>query len=324
MKFCPQILALAALSLVLVACRHNENSGSSQKTALPSAAQKATEPNSVHVAPAQTPVNYESEPFYQEAQSVSRSDIHKSMDLLEAAIAKAPDNPATAPYYLLLGRLKKEFENCQGDLLNSSLSEPAKQCNGFVEYAQSRPGEYFYNEVGGDYLYSGIHFRELEKRFPASPLAIEGAYELTKLSQGGECEGFLDCYIENGFSRVREFLLRYPDTPHTAEAVKRADDAFRKTLWGDVWKTEWTEIKDPNKASQFYDPNNLKKLVQDYEDLAEKLPVHVRASSWETVAYYRNKFGEKDRARTMYERILKENPAYENNGEIRRQLAALK
>lgn len=298
MKIRPRIVSLTALSLLLVACRHNENSSSPQKTASPSA-EKAADPDSAHVAPVQTPVSYGSEPLYQEAQSVSRSDIRKSMDLLERAIRKAPDDPASAPYYLLLGRLKKEFENCQGDLLNSSLSEPAKQCNGFVEYAQSRPKEYFYNEVGGNYLYGGIHFQELEKRFPASPLAIEGAYELTKLSQGGECEGFLDCYIENGFSRVREFLLRYPDTPHTSEAVKRADDAFRKTLWGDVWKTEWTEIKDPNKASEYYDPANLKKLVQDYEDLAEKLPVHARTSSWETVAYYRNKLGEKDRARAL-------------------------
>src|SRR5262249_51029504 len=150
--------------------------------------------------------NYESDPLYQQAQALSHSDIHKAMEMLEAAILRAPDSPSTAPYYLLLGRLKKEFESCQQDPANSPLSEPAKQCSDFVDYAKSHSNEYFYNEVGGDYLYRGFQFQELEKRFPTSPLAADSAYEMTLLSQGGECEGFLDCYIENGFGRVREFL----------------------------------------------------------------------------------------------------------------------
>ena len=72
-----------------------------------------------------------------------------------------------------------------------------------------------------------------------------------------------------------------------------------------------------------YDPNNLKRLVQEYEDLAQKLPMRFRATAWETVAYYRNKFGEKDRARALYQRILQENPSYDGNAEIRKHLAAL-
>jgi len=286
------------------------------------AAKAQSAPGSPAVLP-QTPVNYEADPTYQQAQTLSRSDIHKAMELLEAAVAKAPDSPSHAPFYLLLGRLKKEFESCQLDPASSPLSEPAKQCSNFVDYAKSHSDEYFYNEVGGDYLYNGFQFQELQKRFPASPLAVDAAYEMTLLSQGGECEGFLDCYIEKGFSRVCEFLLRYPDTTHSAEAIKRADDAFRKTLWGDQWKTEWTEVKDPNKPSDYYDPQNLKRLVQEYEELAEKLPVKNRASCWETVAYYHEKFGEKDRARVLYQRILKENPEYENIALIRKQLTSL-
>ncbi|HJZ64830.1 MAG TPA: hypothetical protein VKD70_10955 [Candidatus Acidoferrum sp.] len=321
MKTHLQVISLVFLALALAGCRSKEKS---QTTRQPSPAAKAQNvPPAPPVLP-QTPVNYESDPIYQQAQGLSHSDIQKAMESLEGTIAKAPDSTSNAPYYLLLGRLKKEFESCQLDPASSPLLEPAKQCANFVDYAKSYPNEYFYNEVGGDYLYGGFQFQELEKRFPASPLAVEAAYEMTLLSQGGECEGFLDCYVENGFGRVREFLIRYPETSHTAEAIKRADDAFRKTLWGDVWKTEWTEIKDPNKASDYYDPQNLKKLVQEYEELAEKLPVKSRASCWETVAHYRGKFGEKDRARTLYERILKENPEYENTDEIRKQLSALR
>jgi len=95
-------------------------------------------------------------------------------------------------------------------------------------------------------------------------------------------------------------------------------------LWGDVWKTEWAEIKDPNQPSDYYDPTNLKKMVQEYEDLAETLPLRVRARPWETVAYYRNRFGEKNRARELYEKIVRQFPDYENVAEVRRNLATLK
>jgi hypothetical protein len=65
-------------------------------------------------------------------------------------------------------------------------------------------------------------------------------------------------------------------------------------------------------------------MVQEYEDLAEKLPLRVRARPWETVAYYRSRFGEKHRARELYEKIAKQFPDYENIGEVRRNLATLK
>jgi hypothetical protein len=39
---------------------------------------------------------------------------------------------------------------------------------------------------------------------------------------------------------------------------------------------------------------------------------------------YRNRFSEKDRARELHEKILRQFPDYENFGEVRRNLAALK
>lgn len=311
----------AVFSAAVVGCSKRENPTPQQSVAQPALPPKADSSPSPQPTPAPVPVNFESDPLYQQAQHLSHSDVRKAMDLLEAAIVKAPDAAPSAPYFLLLGKLKKEFESCQG--AEPSLENPKTQCDGFVEYAKVRPGEYFYNEVGGDYLYGGFHFQEIEKRFPSSGLAVEAGYERTKLSRGGECEGFVDCYVEGAFTPVRDFLLRYPDTAHTTEAIKRADEAFREALWGDVWKTPAAEIKDPNESADFYDAQNLKKQVQEYEELAEKLPVRSRASCWETVAYYRNRFGEKDRAKALYQRILKENPEYENNGEIRKQLAAL-
>ena len=326
MKAIPRVSLLGLLSFAIASCHQIENSTTKQPSVQTIVPQKpiAAPARSPKSPPAETRVDYESDPLCQEAIGLFHSDIHKAIELLESAIAKAPDSPNSAPYYLLLGRIKKEFEKCfRSDYAASSLTDPEKQCEGFTEYAKAHPTEYFYNEVGGNYLYGGFHFQELEKRFPTSPLAVEAAYEFTKLSQGGECEGFVDCYIENGFTPVHNFLLRYPDSPHTAEAAKRADDAFRQNLWGDIWKTERGEIKDANKASDdYYDPAVLKKMVQEYEDLAEKLPLRYRARAWETVAYYRALFGEKDHARDLYERILQQVPDYESNAEIRKKLAA--
>jgi len=309
-------VALVIPAVIFAGCRQKQRPVAPQPYASSPITQNS--PQAAPPLPPQTPLNYESDPVYQQAQSLSRSDIRKAMEVLEAAVSKAPDDPRSAPYYLQLGRLKKEYENYQNyGAATSELGE--KQKKEYFEYAKARPSEYFYNEIGDDYFYVGTHFKELEKRFPLSPLAADAGYEITNLSQGGECEGFVLCYIESAFAPVHAFLLRYPDTPHTAEAAQRADDAFRKALWGDQWKTDLGDIKDPTKSTDYYDPRELKKLVDEYEELAEKLPQKFRARIWETAAYYREKLGEKDKSRTLYEKIATQFPGYENIEEIRQK-----
>ena len=275
------------------------------------------------MVPAPTPPDYESDPLYQQAQQLQDKDIRKAMGMLEDAIAKAPEDPHSAPYYLLLGRLKKEYTHYPE--YDAGSPERTKQnIKEFREYAQARPTEFFHDSPSDEYLYDGFHFKELEKRFPSSALAAEAGYEITNLSQGGECEGLILCYISGAFEPVRKFLTQYPDSPHTAEAAQRADDAFRKTLWGDRWKTDLGEITDPTKATDYYDPAELKKLVEQYEELGEKLPSRFRPRIYETAAYYHARLRETDRARTLYERILSQFPDYENMREVRQKLAALK
>jgi tetratricopeptide (TPR) repeat protein len=259
----------------------------------------------------------------QEASTLSKTDIRKAMEVLETAIAKGPTDLRSAPYYLCLGRLKKEYENYQRRDPGPS-EEADKRVREFTEYVKARPGEYFYDEPSGEYFYTGLHFQELVKRFPESTEAIEGAYEMTNLSQGGECEGDIVCPIAAGFSPVFRFLLFYPDSPHTAEAAKRADNAFRESLWGPEWKTDWTEVKDPNQPTEYYDPKQLQGLVSEYEGLAEKLAPQYRPRIYETVAYYHAKFGETEQARQLYSRILEQAPKYENIVEVKEALKKLR
>ena len=309
--------------LALGGCKKNRDQPIEPPKAASNAAPIASSPPPAPAPPAPSPVAYDSDPLYQQAQKLSSTDLPKAIALLEAPIAKAPDEPRSAPYYLLLGRLNKRYEEACESAGDPPPGQPPQPCGDFRQYAAARPNEYFHDESSDSYLYSGFHFSELEKRFPSNPLAVEAAYEVTTLSQGGECEGQLVCYIESGFVPMQKFLLRYPDSSHTEQALRRADDAFRKTLWGDHWKTDWTEVTDPNKATEFYDPADLRKLVQEYEDLAEKLPTRFRARPWETVAYYRNRLGETARARGLYEKIVQQFPDYENISEIRSNLARL-
>jgi tetratricopeptide (TPR) repeat protein len=329
-----EALALSLFSVILIGfaatgCKKQPPVQSAKEEARPSApanvppagtSAASTPPISPVPAPAAPTPDYESDPLFQRAKALTNTDIRGGMTMLEEALAKSPDDPHSAPYYLLLGRLKKEYENYEG--YNAGTPEASeRQRNEYREYAKARPNAYFHDEPGDSYLYNGIHFKELEKRFPSSLLAAEAGYEITNLSQGGECEGQLVCFIEFSFEPVRAFLLRYPDTSHSAEAAKRADDAFRNSLWGDHWKTDWTEVTDPTKANAFYDPADLKKLVEEYEELAEKLPSRFRPRIYETVAYYRGKLGETQHARELYEKITAQFPNYENIQEIRQKLA---
>lgn len=315
-----------ALALASSGCKKHATEA---KQAAPQAAAQSAVPAAPQPAPAASPapvpvpVAFESDPLYQQALQLASTDLRKAMALLEGPIAKAPDAPQSAPYYLLLGKLKKRYEEACENANEPPPGQPLQPCGDFREYAAARPTEYFHDEPSDSYLYTGIHFTEVQRRYPSGALAVDAAYETTNLAQGGECEGQLVCYIESGFAPMQKFLQNYPDSPHTEQALQRADDAFRKTLWGDRWKTDWTEVPDPNKATDFYDPSDLKKLVQEYEDLAEKLPARFRVRPWETVAYYRTRFGETGRARALYEKIVLQFPGYENISEARRNLAAL-
>jgi tetratricopeptide (TPR) repeat protein len=313
------LCGIAVLLPPLGGCKKRKSVASAQQE--PGAAVPA-KPASRATAPVQAPVPLGTDALYHQAEALSKTDIQKAMETLEQAIAKAPDDPHSAPYYFLLGKLKREYEKYQ-DYNADSPEQAEKLGKEFREYAEGRSAEYFHDESSDAYFYSGFHFRELDKRFPSNPLAVDAAYEITNLTQGGECEGQLVCYIDGGLAPVREFLLRYPDSPHTSEAVERADDAFRKNLWGPVWKTSWTEVRDPTKATDFYDPAELKKVVGDYEGLAEKLPDRFRPRVYETTAYYHARLGETDRARQLYTLILQQAPDYENIGEVRKALRDL-
>jgi len=151
-----------------------------------------------------------------------------AIERCETALKSRVEDCRPDSIYLILGRLKLRLERAA----NQTYVEIDMQAflhfrRQFEKYAKERQGvEYHFNEIGGSYIYNGSHFKELIKKFPKSNLADNAAYELTKLSLGGECEGWLDCYIQGNFAQVKDFIKKYANSEFTAEAVKRANDAF--------------------------------------------------------------------------------------------------
>ena len=137
--------------------------------------------------------------------------VRPLLDSLDAQVLKA--QPADLPALLFARGLAK------------SAFTPGRDAD--TLYAQSRPDEYGFNEADADWLYNGKDFRDLIRRFPASPLVDDAAYALTRLPIGGECEGSVACAVSVGWMPVADFLRAHPNARQADFAVVRALDAFR-------------------------------------------------------------------------------------------------
>jgi len=224
------------------------------------------------------------------------------MAALEESLQVHADDLAFASLYLRLGRLKRAYERW---LARGAPTEA---------YAQAHPYEYKYNEVGADYLYTGYHFRELLNRFPQSEVADSAAWELTRLSPGGECEGYVPCYIERQFAPVADFLSQYPNSPFAVEGVRRANEAFTRAL---------SDVADLTEPSDCYRPAEVQALLSRYDSVAERLPAPVRVSATLTIADVWARFQRRERARPLYEWVLATGGASVDTAAVRRRLRAL-
>jgi hypothetical protein len=185
---------------------------------------------------------------------VDADSIRAKMDSVEGLLAKATD--AEKPRLLFaLGRLKRLFMSRQGTAQG--------------RYAAAREDEYWYNELGDNYIYTGKHLKQLIDSFPRHDLADDAAYELTLLPLGGECEGFVTCAIGAEWIHVKDFLAQYPTSAYARRALDRALAAYAK--------------------EEYYDPNELRSLLLQFDSVATRLPplLKTRADSLSTALWPR-------------------------------------
>ncbi len=209
--------------------------------------------------------------------------VRALLDSLDAQVAMASADKLPA-LLLARGRAKSAYQ--PNAVLNST--DAAHETD--AAYAKSRPDEYGYNEVGADWLYNGKDFRDLIKRFPASPLVDDAAYELTRLPIGGECEESVACMVWDGWASVGEFLRAHPNARQADFAVARALEAFRSVDSG----------RDIRLGSDADEPAAIRNMVAALDTVARLQTAPRRTQLLMRAGELWDRYADYDRARSAF------------------------
>jgi hypothetical protein len=146
-----------------------------------------------------------------------------------------------------------------------------------------RDSSYFYNEIGGGYLYNGAHFKAIERRFPADTFAALGGFAVAFLPEGGECEGYVACYMSRGFEPLAEFLRKHARSRLAAEAIDSINVAWTRSLqFADSVKRmnpEWVDTTD------------MRSVMLRYDSTAARLPAELRERAYASLRGWLEAFG---------------------------------
>lgn len=250
--------------------------------------------------------------------SISIADDDDALVKLLGCEEAASDSP-TAENYLTLGRMYLELREAlvyrYHDVVGPQYAEGSAV---LTRFAKERPDKFRYSEPAGDYFYDGWHFRQILERFPESVLVDDAAYDLTKVRLGGECEGWLDCYVEYSTNRLRGFLDAYPSSPLAAEAVSEVNRRLSESF--DRWFERFGPPENIAVASRHYDPVAVARALREYESTALKLEPTLRANAFVGAAYGWARLENYPEARRLLEAALEDCPEHP---EARPRLEAL-
>ncbi len=179
------------------------------------------------------------------------------LGVLRDSLAQFPTDPRVPNWLWEIGTAMHRFAVVVGD------SGPA------ADFARQHPDEFVESQSDAAYFYTGYHFRELVRRFPKHDLADDAAYRLADPIVGGECEGYVPCYIEYrmAFRGLNEFLAKFPTSEYAPEAVRRADSAFTSALADQL----------ANPDSENLGAATIDSLLQAYSSTVAGLPDSLRA-----------------------------------------------
>ena len=193
------------------------------------------------------------------------------VDSLEQLLQRAA--PQDKPAYLLaIGRAK-------------FLMHPERRTE-FEAIATSRPHEFRYNEVGGDYIYNGADFDSLRKAYPSHELVDDAAYQTMLLWRGGECEGYIDCYAGWFLPKAKTFLEAYPTSPFARPAVDKFFEYYENAL---------ENAGDLAIPTEYYDTGAVKGILRSFDSLTVNLPDTMRAHAQQRSAAVWKRFQDAQR-----------------------------
>lgn len=205
----------------------------------------------------------------------SPAALFSRIDSLEHTLATAPAADS-ARLLLRLAVLKRDLQD------RIYQTESPEATRGFEQMLAQRTPDFFFNEIAGTYLYTGVELDTLLARFPQHGLADDAAWQQTRLVLGGECEGYIGCYLWSATRAHIALLERYPASPYADSAL-----AVIMTSYDDLL----SQAPDPTVASEFYDRAEVLALFAAYAAVAEALPGSLGASAREHVARVRARIG---------------------------------
>ncbi len=222
------------------------------------------------------------------AETVAADTIHIPTDLdslrpvldtLERRLARASAVDSAALLYQL-GRARSAF--------GPDRSSP------HAGYATARSTAYWYHEIGANWIYNGVDLNELIRRFPGNALVDDAAYAITRLPMGGECEGFVACYVGRQWGPLSEFLRAHPQSA-------LADSAIDRVLAG---YAQIDSTVDLRVATDFIEPEELRKLVAQLDSMGRYLPPPRSTRLLERAGQLWAQFADYERAKAAYEVAL--------------------
>ena len=217
-------------------------------------------------AAGQTPLELETRRLVSADSLLSGDEATRAVATLQAVVDTSGEADVRAPALLRLGLLKLRLY---------AWEQPES-------VRTARPDDYFFNEIAGSWLYQGLELRELEGRYPEHVLADDAAYAATGLPLGGECEGWVPCYLYGATGRLVDFLEDHPTSGHASAAVDSVIAGYRTVLAGHP---------DLRIATDDYDPAEVRADLERWEGVARRLHEPERTRALEAIAALWRRFG---------------------------------
>jgi hypothetical protein len=85
-----------------------------------------------------------------------------------------------------------------------------------------------YNEIGGNWLINDQLVWQFHAKYRETAAADDLAWLAARLPKGGECEGYVPCYMAVVNMRSAEYLRRHPSGGHTDEAMRAIIEAIER------------------------------------------------------------------------------------------------
>lgn len=190
------------------------------------------------------------------------------------ATARLATGPPAAPLLVAYGRLCEEFRyRCSYE-----------ECSVFMRERA---------DLFGDYEISGLTcrkevYREVIARFPATDAADDATWFLARWV-GGECEAFVDCYLDNGLKPLTRYRQDYPSGRHVADGVALAIDTLERNL------------PHFERGAHLGGSEDFPSILRRYEAAASSLPPALRARVLRAAAPWWEKLGDEAHAAKLRE-----------------------